>query len=174
MRCFSRGTQKADWGPPSFVLFRGTDGARALRPGQTVSGADLASPWLLASFAGSPTWDYCDAPYLLVLQRRPTRISLSSDGVLLEFAAQDTGWIGAMPLYGFLKLPQEASPIRTYPCVQRDWQSWTWDKRLPKQVERQCDFWTRTVRAFPAGLQEYFAVDDVRHLGVERSGVAVE
>jgi len=160
MRCFSRGTQKGDWGPPSFVVLHGANEVRAVRPGQTVSGTDLASPWLLASFAGSPTWDYFDAPYLLVLQRRPTSISLSGDGLLLEFDARDTGWIGAMPLYGFLKLPQKASPIRTYPCIQRGWQSWTWDQRLPATVQRQCDFWASTIRAFPAGLQEYFAVDD--------------
>lgn len=75
-------------------------------------------------------------------------------------AAGYTGWIGAMPLFGFLKLPQKDSPFSEYPSLQAGWQSWTWKESLPDSVTDRCDFWSRTVRAFPAGLEEYFAVDD--------------
>ncbi|MBT3377990.1 MAG: hypothetical protein HN742_01230 [Lentisphaerae bacterium] len=159
LRCFSK-PDKYDWSPPTALLVPTRDGIRSLRRGGEMDGAVMSRPWLLASFAGSESFDVFDAPYLVVLQHRAEAIRLDADGVTLTFSEEETGWVGAMPLFGMLKLPLRDSLIRELPCVQRSLASWTWSESLPDDVIRRCDWWSRTIRAFPVRMMESFSVDD--------------
>ena len=160
VECFTRQADDHDWAPPSFAVVKTRAGSDSVRRGQSIEGRAMTRPWVIVSWAGAEGFEYYDAPFLLVLQHRPTAVEMTDAGLSLSFA-RDAGWVAAMPLFGYMKLPQEGSPIREYPCVQRGTTPWTWDERLPDDVAARADWWSRTVRAYPVAMRETFSVNDV-------------
>ena len=61
--------------------------------GVALSGDDMVSPWIVASFQGARGWEQFDTPWFLSLQRRPTRLVLTAEGLTIEFPGNDTGYL---------------------------------------------------------------------------------
>lgn len=136
---------------------------------QAVQGpTKVATPgesWLLVWFAGGAGWDKVeyaglvkkmfppeaiqpipamDIPVLVVLQKKPTDITISPDGLELTFAGP-TGWVSFMPLYGVKALLASESA--------------GWEKDLPAPVLAQAHRWNSYLKQFPVDMGEYYSVD---------------
>ena len=145
--------------PPSRFWIKTPSGTRMLRAGQSVSGSEMAASWILASFQESRGWDRFDVPWFICLERRPTLVSLSSEGLRIQFSAKDTGYVFSMPLYGYDKLPQRNNDFAASNHLPSlNLRPWEWNPRLPQPVADRCDWWARVGKAYPIGFQESYSV----------------
>jgi hypothetical protein len=160
-------SQRAGLGAPSRIAFATAAGTRVVKPGETLSPADLKAmsrPWLLAWWQGSDGWKLFDVPFLISLQHRPASLRLDENGLHLTFG-HDTGFVAAMPLYGYAKLPQQTAwdktpglfrlPAAWHPDQLRPW---IWDTGLPPLVSQRCNWWSRALLRFPVNVHESFTV----------------
>ncbi|RLE85081.1 MAG: hypothetical protein DRJ67_09455, partial [Thermoprotei archaeon] len=164
---FFHGIRRYGRGPPTCFFVKTRKGVVMFERGESVRGGDMAAPWIVVSFAGSEGWELFDVPWLIYLQRRPLEVRLTGDYLEVRFPSNDTGYVAAMPLYGYLKPPQEEyadSPI--FGPKARAIRTWEWRQQgtLPREVEERCEFWCRTFLRYPAGMWETYYVnttDDV-------------
>ena len=146
--------------PPSAFWVKTAAGVRMFARGQTARGSEMAASWVLLSFQGARGWERFDVPWFLSLQKRPALLSLSQEGLRIEFGAADTGHIFSMPLYGYQKLPQQENDFAARHALPSSGvQPWAWRSALPPGVAERCDWWARVAKAYPAGFQESFRVD---------------
>lgn len=146
-------------GGPTFFIAPTKDGAKAFALGETLKGEDLAEGWLVVSFQGARNWAF-DAPWMLSLQRKPTAITLTKDGLSLEFPKADTGYVFSLPLYGYDKPPQQNNDFaKQYKLPDQGVYPWQWKQAVPKDVVERCRWWNRVAKAYPTGFQESYSVD---------------
>jgi len=157
---------------PAFVLMPVGGGTATIEAGGRLDGSAMAEPWLLASFAGAGGWERFDAPYLIVLQHRPAGIVFDAGGLRLDFPAE-AGYVACLPLYGYLKLPQQAQDFRReHGLPPLGIQSWTWrGAGPPDDVIERCRWWSRVLRAYPLNLRETFSIDRSRETVTMRQDV---
>jgi len=164
---FFYGIRRHGRGPPTCFFVKTREGVVMFERGESVKGEDMVAPWIVVSLAGSEGWELFDVPWLIYLQRRPLEVRLTSDYLEVRFSSNDTGYVAAMPLYGYLKPPQEEyadSPI--FGPKARAVRTWEWKRRrtLPEEVVERCEFWCRTFLRYPAGMWETYYInttDDV-------------
>ena len=146
--------------PPTLLWARTADGVKTLRRGERLAGEAMTASWLAASFQGSKGWEEFDTPWFLALDRRPEAVTLTAEGLLLEYAEPDSGYIYSMPLYGYDKPPQRDNRFQEKNGLpSRGVEPWTWEERLPDAVAARCDWWASVAKAFPVDFQESFRVD---------------
>lgn len=140
--------------------------------GGSVAGADLQESWILIwhgadqSYLNSfvPTFlhaspnpldkaDYdkfvapqsADAPFLVVFQHRPSRITMQADGIAVEFDGP-AGTTAFLPIGGF----------RWYRGVDTA----KWVNNLPAEVAQKCQAWNKYLKFMPRSLKEEYSVTD--------------
>ncbi|MCS7263965.1 MAG: hypothetical protein NZ805_03940 [Armatimonadetes bacterium] len=148
------------WGlePPTFIAVPTAKGVKVIeRNGFAPSPMNEA--WLLCWFNGAKGWRY-DAPVLLVLQRKPSEISINEEGLTLKFP-KEAGFIAVMPLFGYFKVPmnREGDYLAQHGLPSKGIATKTWVSNLPKAVIERCRFFARMLRMFPIHCKEEFAVD---------------
>lgn len=147
-------------GIPSRIFAMTKNGMEVAEKDKPINGDQMASPWIIASFAGSDVWDTFDVPWLIYLQKRPTQILLTDTNLEIRFNEDDTGYIASMPLYGYLKTPQQGQEDKLFFGPKaRAIKSWQWAESLPDDVIDLCNFWCRTFLNYPLGMWETFSVD---------------
>jgi hypothetical protein len=164
------GTRPEGLGPPTRLAFATAGGTRVLAA-EAGASADagalraMSRPWLLVWWQGAEGWTQWDAPYLVTLQRRPTAMALTADGLRLTFAGP-AGYFTVMPLYGYAKLPQQAAWERDpspfgYPpgWPAEDLRPWRWERGLPASVAARCDWWAEALTRFPYRVMETYRVN---------------
>jgi hypothetical protein len=145
---------------PTVVWVRTSTGIRTLKRGESIGGEALAASWLVTSFQDAVGWEQFDVPWFLSLERRPLSITLTRDGLQLEFATAQTGYIFSMPLFGYDKPPQRNNLFtQRHKLPSINVEPWSWEKEFPASVERRCDWWASVAKAYPLGFQESFRVD---------------
>lgn len=154
-------------GPPTCLFVMTRHGVKMIERGGWIRGEEIVKPWIVVSFTGAEGWNLFDVPWLIYLQRRPLLIRLTEDYLEISFRENDTGYICAMPLFGYLKVPQKDkrnSPI--FGSKARSIRTWEWREKgtLPDDVVRRCEFWCRTFLRYPAGMWETFSVDRSKDL----------
>lgn len=94
--------------------------------------------WLLCWFNGAKGWRY-DAPILIVLQRKPSEILLTDDSLTFKFP-KDAGFIAAMPLFGYFKVPmsQDRDYLAQHGLPSKGIATDLWSKGLPKPLVERC------------------------------------
>jgi hypothetical protein len=131
-------------GGPSYVGLHTPQGSRSFRASQGVriAGRDMDRAWLWVAFKEAPGWEAWDAPWIVVLQRRPTSIVAGPSGLELQFD-EAAGFVALMPGYGSRKLtpPERASQAR-----------------VPGVGEAICDSWAHALRFWPLNCREEFRV----------------
>ena len=158
-------------GPPTCLFVMTQHGVKMIERGGHIEGDEMKRPWIVLSFTGAEGWDLFDVPWLICLQRRPLLIRLTEDYLEILYEEDDTGYIAAMPLFGYLKVPQKSmrnSPI--FGPKARSIRTWEWKEKrtLPDDIVRRCEFWCRTFLCYPAGMWETFSIDRSRDLVIIR------
>jgi len=120
----------------------------------------MTEPWLLCWFNGASNWQFWDMPVLVVLQHRPTAMTLDKTGLSLQFAGE-AGLVVVLPLYGYEKMPltQETDFLRYHGLPSRGLHTDTWGTGLPASVVEHCRLLARVLRAYPVHCRETFALD---------------
>jgi len=168
---FNRGSQitffhkLSAWGlgGPTYLAVPGKQGQALLKPGQQCAGDQMQQAWLLAWFAGAQGWTDWDVPCLLVLQHRPSTVSLNDQGLVLTFP-KECGYVAAMPLYGYYKPPQHdllagPSSAGSEGPPSKNIRTWEWAQGLPGEVAARCKWYASTLREYPVYCHETFSVD---------------
>jgi hypothetical protein len=148
------------WGlsNPTFSFLPLRQGTRVLKQGESLSSPSQTAPWVLVSFSGAKGWEDWDAPILIVLQHRPSQISLNEKGLSLSFP-KEAGDIVLMPLYGYFKPPQQGKDfLSQHNLPSKNISPWQWTKGLPQDVFNRCQYFSRVLRAFPLHVEERFAL----------------
>ncbi len=155
--------------------------------GSVVNGADLKESWILAwrgtdspcSLSFVPSFlhaapnpidraDYekhvkprpADAPWLVVFQRRPSKVELAADGLAIEFPER-TGRVAFLPLGGFR--------------WNRGAETEAWAGNFPADVAARCSAWNRYLKEFPRHLKEEPRVEgDAVHVETRVTFDAIE
>lgn len=136
---------KCGAGLPSRIAFMNNKNAVSIvEKDGTVSGKDMAANWILVWFNGSKGWDEFDIPWLFVLEKKPTAVSIGSDALSFKFS-QSAGYISGMPLFGvkLISLSETAS----------------WKERVPDEIAKRCSFWSKVLTAAPNGVKRSFSID---------------
>jgi len=165
------GMKSVGQGAPSHVAFPTLNSTRVVKSGETLDAPqfkDMAECWMLAWFQGSTGWDIFDVPYLIVLQHRPTSMSLDDKGLRLSFA-DDAGCFLTMPLYGYAKFPQK-SAFEKQPEIFKlpqgwtaaDLQTWKWNDAIPAPIRTRCSWWSQALVRFPYDVKQSFQIDHAK------------
>ncbi|MCS7192681.1 MAG: hypothetical protein NZ937_06860 [Armatimonadetes bacterium] len=148
------------WGlePPTFIAIPTREGVQIFQRNKFTL-LPMNEAWLLCWFNGAKGWRY-DAPTLLVLQRKPSEISITEEGLTLKFP-KEAGFIVIMPLFGYFKVPmnREGDYLAQHRLLSRGIATNTWVSNLPKPVIERCRFFARMLRMFPIHCKEEFTVD---------------
>ncbi|MCX7597855.1 MAG: hypothetical protein N2512_03160, partial [Armatimonadetes bacterium] len=149
------------WGlrPPQRVALRASAKIWQAQAPVEFEGRNMAASWLLCwsgEAEGPPDFE---VPWLVVLQRRPQKVSLGEEGLVLDWPAAG-GWVALMPLYGYLKLPRRPPGyLAEHGLPPIGPQPWRWEHGLPRDVAQRCDWWARVVREYPLTVDESFSVN---------------
>lgn len=145
---------------PSFFVVMTPNGAKSIPRGSKVAGRDLQASWILVSFQDSKGWELFDTPWFLSLEKKPTEISLTRDGLRIEFPERDTGLVFSMPFYGYDKPPQQGNDFAVaHGLPSKNIKPWTWRDKVPDEVIARAEWWASVAKAFPVGFQESFSID---------------
>lgn len=141
---------------PSHVAVQTAAGWRVLARGDARAAfeGDLTGPCVLAWFGDTPTFEAAqipgvhgappiqglDAPWLVLLDRRPERLALSADGLELTFAGGGSGIVQALPLYG------------SWPVERARTAGWA--EAIPAEVDARCRELAAISRFYPAACRE--------------------
>ena len=168
---FTAFTAKA--GTPKAIAYAGPGGVQSISGANaTIDGATMAESWILV-YRGPdnaylnnfvPTFlhaspnqidveDYskyvkpqpADAPWLVVFQHKPSKITLMANGVLAEFSG-NSGVTAFLPIGGF----------RWYRGVDTA----TWMEKLPADVTQHARAWNRYLKQMPRSMKEEYSVSD--------------
>ncbi len=158
---------------PRYLAIPTAAGIRVVGRG-AVEGTELREPWVLVwrgsaspvSLSFVPSFLHCapnpidredyerfvkpqpaDAPWLVVFQRRPSRIALGERGLAVEFPGA-AGMTALLPIGGHR--------------WRRGAETEAWKDGLPGPVEERCRLWSRILKLYPEGLEEEFRVDGDR------------
>jgi len=161
--CLAHGLAASGLGAPTMVWAPLAEGVRGFAPGSAVWGGDLVESWLLLSFAGADGWDRLPgSPYpldialLIVLERRPTGVALTGDGLRLAWSER-AGRVAVAPLAG-TALRRAADTTR-------------WQGRPPRATIATCRRLAARARALPLGLVEDWRIDPIRDVVALRTRV---
>jgi len=161
----------SEWGrggPTHFAL--ATDsGIRVAGHGERLDGRGQTESWILAWFSGAEGWLF-DAPWLVVLERRPESIILDQQGLTIRFSGP-AGQIVAMPLYGYYKAPPGGRKWSEQLPGAEDFGIDTarWAVALPPAVVTRARWWSEVLRRYPIRCQETFRVDRLNDVLTIRS-----
>jgi len=148
-------------GAPSHVCISTEQGPKIFKPGEKIDPKRMRESWFVVWWAGARGWTNWDAPFFLTLQRRPSAIEFTTNGLHLQFT-NAAGYAALLPLYGYDKSLPEA--MRLHPFVQsRDKKkrvlTWEWHLALPADPLSRARFWASALREFPIACDESYSVD---------------
>ncbi len=157
-------------GAPSHLAIPTQIGPKIFKNGERIDATRLNECWLVVWFAGSPGWTNWDVPFLVVLQRKPLRIQLGTNGLVLTYPAE-AGLAAVMPIYGYYK--PAAFDVRTNPVFavrepKKRVQTWKWAEGLPADPLSRARYWARALHQFPVHCEDTFSVDRARDAVVIR------
>jgi hypothetical protein len=148
-------------GAPAHICFSTEQGPKIFKPGDIIDPAKMRESWFVVWWASASGWTNWDAPFLLTLQRRPSAIEFTTNGLQLKFKTA-AGYAALMPLYGYDKsLPEK---MQAHAFVQSREKkkrvlTWEWHKALPADPLARARYWTSALREFPIACDESFSVD---------------
>jgi len=167
---------------PRYVAVPQQGGVRVYRTDQPVSLAGMTESWLVFFAGDARGWDQIrvtsrnrniptpfDLPWLVVLQRKPTQLSRTETGLVLDFPAASaqpapaarggrgaargpaapapsTGYVALMPLHG-LRMLLPAQTVR--------WAT----EGFPAAEAAHASTWARRLKRFPLHVKEDYKVD---------------
>lgn len=149
-------------GGPTHLAVPMADGIVVVRRGEPVPLDRMSEPWLLAWYHGAEGWTQLteksqdgwrgrrnmnmDAPWLIVLQRRPTGLHWPDrqGGLSLQFDLE-AGYAVLTPYFGAAVVPAERTAA--------------WAEGLPPDVAAQCRRLAEASHHFPIEVTESFAID---------------
>jgi hypothetical protein len=135
---------------------------RVVRAGQPMDSAAMGECWILVWFAGAAGRADWDSPWVVYLQRRPSSIRFTDDGLALRFPGA-SGMTVLMPLYGFYRPPQQGKEfLEANGLPSKGVQPWTWQAGLPEDVLRRVRWWANVMREFPMYCEDSYTVDRAR------------
>ena len=148
-------------GTPSHVCISTEQGPKIFKPGEKIDPKRMRESWFVVWWSGARGWTNWDAPFFLTLQRRPSAIEFTTNGLHLQFT-NTAGYAALLPLYGYDKALPEA--MRLHPFVQsRDKKkrtfTWEWHLALPADPLARARFWASALREFPIACDESYSVD---------------
>ena len=148
-------------GAPSHVCISTEQGPKIFKPGEKIDPARMRESWFVVWWAGASGWTNWDAPHFLTLQRRPSSIEFTTNGLQLQFT-NTAGYAALLPLYGYDKSMPEA--MRLHPFVQAREKkkrvlTWEWHLALPADPLSRARFWASALREFPIACDESYSVD---------------
>ena len=136
------------YGPTQLVmpLSEGVQVGRAPAGYDAARDGQLASPWVVFSFAGSSMpFDY---PMMFAFDRRPVRIELWTQEYLkIQFDQADATVVQIHP-FGVAKLDKELNG--------------KWSEHFPPEDKARMDRWAAAALAYPSGCREQFCIDEDR------------
>lgn len=137
--------------PPQWVAFAGPDGIEVRQLGGRPIRLDLAESWLLFWFGDHESMrdrellkDPFDVPFLVSLERKPTALSRSEDGIALAFP-ESAGYVALMPLYGSRPQPRARTAA--------------WETALPETAAGPARQWNAILKDYPLHCREAYKVD---------------
>jgi hypothetical protein len=157
-------------GAPSHVAIPTQVGPKIFKNGERIDATRLNECWLVAWFAGAPGWTNWDVPFLVVLQRKPLRIQLGTNGLAFTFPAE-AGLAAVMPIYGHYKpaaLDARSNAVFQVREPKKRVQTWRWADGLPADPLARARYWARALHEFPVHCADTFSVDRARDAVVVR------
>ena len=147
-------------GGPSYVAISTEQGPKIFAPGQIIEPARLRESWFVVWFAGAAGWTNWDSPWLVSLQRKPTRIRFDANGLHFSFNGP-AGYAALMPMYGDYKPAQlgQDGPAFSPKEKKKRVLTWEWHKALPADPLSRARYWAGAMREFPIRCEESFSVD---------------
>ncbi len=151
-------------GAPSHIAMPTQVGPKIFPNGGRIDATRLNECWLVAWFAGAAGWTNWDVPWLIVLQHKPMRIQLGSNGLSFTFEGE-AGYAALMPLYGHYKPASfEARSNAVFQAREpkKRVKTWDWYKALPADPLARARYWASALHEFPVYGEDSFSVDRAR------------
>lgn len=145
---------------PTVAYVKTSQRVRSLKVGESLNGAEMTASWIVASYQRAQGWEDFDVPWFLSLDKRPRQISLTQNGLSVQFDLEESGHIFSMPLFGYYKLPQPGYDFAAqHNLPSKGLRPWEWVEEMPAHLVERCDWWASVAKAFPVAFQESFQVD---------------
>ncbi len=148
------------WGlaPPTGLAYQSPFGIR-IRSRPCEIRDPLSAPWIVCWFAGAKGWKH-DVPVLIVLQRRPSSLSLTQSGLEIRFP-DFAGLVVILPLFGYFKCPTDPSTdyLKAHNMPSKNLYTSRWFTGIPRTVVSRCEELRQWARAIPVGYKEDIRVD---------------
>jgi len=151
----------------AYVIENGLE-QEIIKSGEEMTPKELCECWILVWFAGAKGWDNWDSPWVVYLQKRPTKMKLDDNGLTFEFA-DSAGYVALLPLYGYYKPPQKGKEYSSaHGLPSKDIKTWEWSDELPSNVRARIRYWAKVLREFPIYCEDSFSVDRSRDTVIVR------
>lgn len=165
---FFANMKEAGLGGPTHIALMSAGNPRVVKAGAAVDPAAMGECWVLAWFAGAEGWTDWDSPWVVYLQRRPSRITFDAAGLAFRFDGP-AGYAVLMPLYGYLKPPQQGKDfLAAGGLPSANIRPWEWAGGLPADVLARVRYWANVSREFPVYCEDSFSIDRSRDAVVIR------
>ena len=157
---FFTGMKDFGLGGPTYAAYVVAGEPRVVKAGDPMESSLMGECWILAWFAGAAGWTDWDSPWVIYLQKRPSRITFdASGGIALRFDGP-AGYAALLPLYGYDKPPQQGKDLPAADGLpSRKVQTWQWPAGLPKDVLTRIRYWANVLREFPYYCEDSFSAD---------------
>jgi hypothetical protein len=160
--CFFDGLSAWGLGGPTHLALPTAAGVKVIKSAEPIPAAEMSEPWALVWFNGAEGWknlteksqdDWrgknnmsCDAPWLIVFQRKPAGLKLPDrrGGLAVTFP-KEAGYAVMAPYFG-----------AQVPLAEK---TAAWTNGLPKDVVEKCRAVAAANHHFPVETTESFAVD---------------
>jgi hypothetical protein len=155
------GMPETGLGAPTFVAIPTPVGPKIFKQDATIDASRLNESWMVVWFAGAHGWTNWDSPWLITLQRKPTKISLGTNGLSFTFSGE-AGYAALMPIYGYYKPAhpvQAALPVFQGKEKKKRVLTWEWEKALPADPLARARYWASALKEFPIYCEDSFSVD---------------
>lgn len=138
---------------PRYVAY-GVNGPKILTNAASVILTNLQERWLLAWYNGAKGWEAQDCPIGIQLQVPAKRVTLSREGLKLEFDGP-AGVIGIQALYGAFPLPTSTAEAASRGIPRDEYKrmakTWEWSAAVPREPLTRLRYWGSTLGRYPYG-----------------------
>jgi len=157
---FFTGMKDFGLGGPTYAAYMAAGEPHVVRAGEAMDPTLMGECWILVWFAGAAGWTDWDSPWVIYLEKRPTRIAFDSSGSIALRFDGPAGYAALLPLYGCDKPPQQASNFAAaHGLAPRKVRTWEWPAGLPKDVLARIRYWASVLREFPIYCEDSFSAD---------------
>lgn len=138
---------------PRYLAY-GLNGPKILTNAASVVLTNLQERWLLAWYNGAKGWEAQDCPIGIQLQAPAKRVTLSREGLKIEFDGP-AGVVGLQALYGAFPLPTSTSEAASRGIPRDEYKrmakTWEWSAAVPREPLTRLRYWGSTLARFPYG-----------------------